>query len=165
MDYRPDLGGETGCSRNGEVTGKVKVSCPHLVLCLLPVVLLACSRQDAPQKPSAESILQQIPAADPVKYDHVQNTKDWRNPYLIVRVDGVVLYDTADSAEILLKPEDVIGALAQLPRSNWPYGRVVAAAEVAAASDEAGVAIRRNKGLVGGLLEEAHVAIKWVPAT
>ena len=93
------------------------------------------------------------------------NTKNWRNPYLIVRADGVVLYDTADSAEIILKPNEVIGALAQLPRSNWPYGRVVAATETAAASDKDGVAIRRNKGLVGGLLEEANVAIRWVPGT
>lgn len=94
----------------------------------------------------------------------MHDTKNWRNPYLIVRADGVVLYDTADSAEIILKPEDVIGALAQLPRSNWPYGRVVAATETAAASDQAGIAIRRNKGLVGGLLAQAHVAVRWVPA-
>jgi hypothetical protein len=132
---------------------------------LLALMLLACSRQNAPQKPTPEEVLGTIPAADPAKYDHVQNTKNWRNPYLIVRADGVVLYDTADSAEIILKPEEVIGALAQLPPSNWPYGRVVAATEIAAASDQAGVAIRRNKGLVGGLLEEAHVAIRWVPET
>lgn len=137
----------------------------RLVLCLLPFMLVACSRQTGPMKPAAQDILQAIPAADPAKYDHIQNTKNWRNPYLIVRADGVALYDTADSAEIILKPEEVIGALAQLPRSNWPYGRVVAAAETAPTSDQTGVAIRRNKGLVGGLLEEAHVAIRWVPET
>jgi hypothetical protein len=132
--------------------------------CLVPVLLLlGCSQQPAPTKPSPERVLQAIPVADPAKYDHVQNTKNWRNPYLIVRADGVALYDTADSAEILLKPEEVMGALAQLPQSDWPYGRVVAAAETAAGSDRDGIAIRRNKGLVGGLLEEAHVAIRWVP--
>ena len=30
--------------------------------------------------------------------------KTWRNPYLIVRTDGVVLYDVADNAEIRLSP-------------------------------------------------------------
>ncbi len=146
------------------MSGKVKRSRSRLALCLLPVVLsLACSEKSAPNKPSPEAVLQAIPAADPAKYDHVQNAKNWRNPYLIVRPDGVALYDPADSAEILLKPEEVIGALAQLPRSNWPYGRVVAAAETASASDQQGIAIRRNKGLVGGLLEEVHVAIRWVP--
>lgn len=128
-------------------------------------MLLACSQEPAQKKPSPEAVLQSIPAADPVKYDHVQNTKNWRNPYLIVRADGVALYDTADSAEIILKPEEVMGALAELPQSDWPYGRVVAATETAPGNDRDGVAIRRNKGLVGGLLEEAHVAIRWVPQT
>jgi len=126
-------------------------------------MLLACSQHSGPKKPAPEAILQSIPAADPAKYHHVQNTKNWRNPYLIVRADGVALYDTADSAEIILKPEEVIGALAQLPPAYWPYGRVVAATETASTSDQDGIAIRRNKGLVGGLLEEAHVAIRWVP--
>jgi hypothetical protein len=142
----------------------LKVARLRLAFCLLAALGLgACSQKSGAKKPSPTEILQAIPSADPAKYDHIQNTKNWRNPYLIIRADGVALYDTADSAEILLKPEEVIGALAQLPRSNWPYGRVVAAAETVAASDQAGVAIRRNKGLVGGLLEEAHVDIRWVP--
>lgn len=146
--------------------GKVKAARPRLILCLLPaLVLLACSQNDGPKKLSPAAILEAIPSADPAKYDQIHNTKNWRNPYLIVRADGVALYDTADSAEIILKPDEVIGALAELPPSNWPYGRVVAATETVAASDQAGVAIRRNKGLVGGLLEEAHVAIRWVPGT
>jgi hypothetical protein len=166
MDHRPGLGGEKRCSCRGEVIEKVRISRPGLCVCLLAgLTLLACSRNDPPKQPSAETLLQAIPTADPTRYDHVQNTKNWRNPYLIVRADGVALYDTADSAEIILKPEEVIGALAQLPQSDWPYGRVVAAAETNAASNGDGIAIRRNKGLVGGLLEEAHVAIRWVPAT
>jgi hypothetical protein len=147
------------------VIEKVRLLRLRLVLCLLPLALTGCSRQTRPKNPTAQAILQAIPDADPAKFDHIQNTRNWRNPYLIVRADGVALYDTADSAEIILKPEEVIGALAQLPRSDWPYGRVVAATEIAAASDQAGIAIRRNKGLVGGLLEEAHVAIRWVPET
>jgi len=92
--------------------------------------------------------------------------KTWRNPYLIVRTDGVALYDTADSAEIILKPDELLPALAKLPSSEWPYGRVVAAAENSArTSEQDGVAIRRNKGIVGGLLQGAHIAVKWVPST
>jgi len=91
--------------------------------------------------------------------------RTWRNPYLIVRSDGVALYDTADSAEIILKPDELLPALAKLPSSNWPYGRVVAATEnTVRTSEQDGVAIRRNKGIVGGLLEGAHIAVKWVPA-
>lgn len=91
--------------------------------------------------------------------------KNWRNPYLIVRPDGVALLDVADSAEIVLKPDELLPALAKLPVSNWPYGRVVAATENGViGSDQDRVAIRRNKGLVGGLLEGAHIAVTWVPS-
>jgi len=91
--------------------------------------------------------------------------KAWRNPYLIVRTDGVALFDSADSAEILLKNDELIPALAKLPASNWPYGRVVAAAENGVrGSEQDRVAIRRNKGIVGGMLESAHIAVRWVPA-
>jgi hypothetical protein len=91
--------------------------------------------------------------------------KNWRNPYLIVRADGVALFDVADSAEIILKPDELLPALAKLPASNWPYGRVVAAAEAGiAGSEQDKIAIRRNKGIVGGLLHQAHIVVDWVPA-
>ena len=91
--------------------------------------------------------------------------KKWRNPYLVIRADGVGLLDPADNAEILLKPEELLDRLARLPASAWPYGRVVAAAEnVVRISEQDRIAIRRNKGIVGGILEGAHVAIKWVPS-
>lgn len=89
--------------------------------------------------------------------------KTWKNPYIIVRADGVTLYDSADSAEILLKTNELLPALATLPAANWPYGRVVAAAEdVKRNSEQDGVAIRRNKGIVGGMLHEAGVEVRWV---
>jgi len=92
--------------------------------------------------------------------------KSWRNPYLIIRTDGVAILDSSDNAEIILKPDDLLGALAHLPASDWPYGRVVAAAENGArGSEQEGVAIRRNKGIVGGMLQGANVAVKWVPGT
>lgn len=89
--------------------------------------------------------------------------KNWRNPYLIVRGDGVALFDAADSAEIILKPEELLPALSKLPASNWPYGRVVAAAESGAPGGDR-VAIRRNKGIIGGILQGAHIAVDWVPS-
>jgi hypothetical protein len=132
---------------------------------ILLLAVAGCSRQPAPQAPDAQTILQAIPPADSAKYRHIQNMKNWRNPYLIVRADGVVLFDSADSAEILVKPEDLLPALARLPVSYWPYGRVVAAQENGVrGSEQDGVAIRRNKGIVGGLLQGAHIAVEWVPS-
>jgi hypothetical protein len=129
------------------------------------LVATACSPQPkAAPPPDPAALLQSVPAADPAKYERIVDMRNWRNPYLIVRADGVALLDTADSAEILLKPEEVLAALARLPASAWPYGRVVAVSENGPrSSEQEGVAIRRNKGIIGGILDSAHVAIDWVP--
>jgi hypothetical protein len=135
------------------------------LLCLgLILALAACSGQSAAKPPTPESLLRAIPVANPAQYEHIHDTKNWRNPYLIIRADGVALFDAADSAEIILKPEEVLGALSKLPASNWPNGRVVAITESPHASEQEAIVIRRNKGIVGGMLENAQVAIKWVPA-
>jgi hypothetical protein len=133
---------------------------------LFCISVLACSSQKPAQAPDPGTVLQAIPQADAAQYTRIQDMKTWRNPYLIVRADGVALLDSADNAEIILKTDDLLGALAHLPASDWPYGRVVAATENSArASEQNGVAIRRNKGIVGGMLAGAHVAVKWVPAS
>jgi hypothetical protein len=132
---------------------------------LAMAALLACSQQPVPQTPDPQALLQAIPPANSSQYDRIRDMKTWRNPYLIVRTDGVALYDWADNAEIRLKPDELLPALAKLPSSNWPYGRVVAATEIAVRnSEQDAVAIRRNKGIIGGMLEGAHIAVKWVPA-
>jgi hypothetical protein len=92
--------------------------------------------------------------------------RKWRNPYMILRADGVAYFDIADSAEIQLKPDEILAMLARLPASAWPYGRVVAISENAVkASEQDAVALRRMKGIVGGILEGAHVTVNWVPST
>jgi hypothetical protein len=139
--------------------------CVVWTVCILLGGMTACTQQNTSSGPDPQTILQALPAPDHAQYDRIQDMKQWRNPYLIVRADGVALYDSADSAEIILKPEEVLASLAKLPSSDWPYGRVVAATESRTrTSEQDGVAIRRNKGIVGGMLEAAHVAVKWVPA-
>jgi hypothetical protein len=130
---------------------------------LLSLSATACSRQKT-AVPDPTALLQSVPSADPGKYERVSDMQGWRNPYLLVRSDGIALLDTADSAEIILKPNEVLATLAKLPASAWPYGRVVAiAVSHAGASSQDAVEIRRYKGIVGGILEDAHVAIDWVP--
>jgi hypothetical protein len=132
---------------------------------VLAISLAACTKPPAPAAPDPQTILKAIPAANSAQYSHIRDMKNWRNPYLIVRADGVALLDVADSAEIILKPEELLPALAKLPASNWPYGRVVAAAEAGVRGSERDkVAIRRNKGIVGGILEAADIAVDWVPS-
>jgi len=146
------------------VIGKSSLLCACCVL--LGWALVGCSeRQDTPKAPAPELVLQAIPAANPAQYERIHDMKSWRNPYLIVRADKVALFDAADNAEILLKPEELLPTLAALPSSNWPYGRVVAATEDRPrGSEQEAVEVRRIKGIVGGMLQGAQIAIKWVPS-
>jgi hypothetical protein len=137
-----------------------------VAIVLVGISLAGCSsRQNAAKPPDPEVVLQSIPTADPAQVERIHDMKSWRNPYLIVRTDGVALLDSADNAEITVKTDDLLEVLARLPASNWPYGRVVAATEISARSSEQdAVAIRRNRGIVGGVLASAHIAVRWVPA-
>jgi len=128
--------------------------------------VISCSGPNTiPAQPAQDAMarLQAIPAADPAKYANLRS-KGWRNPYLIIRSDGVALLDVLNNEERHLKPEEVLDAVAQLPASAWPYGRVVAVEETAASSENDKIAIRRIKGIVAGTLGEAHVAINWMPS-
>jgi hypothetical protein len=132
-------------------------------------MLGACSKPPRALEESAAAIrpevrIQQIPPADPQKYKSVTGDyKDWRNPYLIIRRDGVGLLDIANDEQRLIKPEDLAQTLAQLPASAWPYGRVVAVQEngVRASGDDA--LIRKNRGIVLGTLEGLHILVSLGP--
>lgn len=91
--------------------------------------------------------------------------KAWRNPYLVVRVDGVGLLDVSNNEQQIVDPDKLSAAMAKLPASAWPYGRVVAIQEISAAStDEDKAKLRKNRALVAGTLESMQVLIDWVPS-
>ena len=144
----------------------------HLCLSILAISLTVISSCSKPpvllQQPalsvSPEARIQQIPPADPKKYREVSGDyRNWQNPYLIIRKDGVGLLDVANDEQRLIKLEDLTQALAQLPPSAWPYGRVVAVQEngVRATGDD--VLIRKNRGIALGTLEGLHILVSLGP--
>jgi hypothetical protein len=127
--------------------------------------LAACSRQNPAPLPDAATLLQAVAAADPARYPSTQEPRHWSNPYLVIRADAVgLLTGLAANEEQILKPEEVLNALARLPASAWPYGRAVAilVEEKPTASEPDKIALRRNRGIVAGDLQGAHVAIHWI---
>lgn len=129
--------------------------------------LSACTRQAEQPPPDASAILLKIPTADAAKFNSPQQAKNWPNPYLIVRPDGArLLSSAAPNEEQKLKPEEVLDALAQVPTSAWPDGRVVAilVQEQPGISDEDKIALRRNRGVMAGELKSAQVEIRWIPS-
>ena len=129
------VGGENGRAHGGAVSlsGLVRVARRPASLFWLRLVLVAsfslaaCSRQNAPPAPDAATVLRSIAPADASKYPSLQESKHWSNPYLVIRADRVgLLNGIAANEEQILKPGEVLNALAQLPASAWPYGRAVA---------------------------------------
>jgi hypothetical protein len=127
--------------------------------------------------PDSIALLQKIPRADPAKYADSRDKKSWRNPYLVVRSDGVgLLTGVTANEEQVLKPEEVLDALARLPLTAWPYGRIAAvlvldatASPAQSSGQSAGqisetekIALRRNRGTVTGALQRAQIEIVWM---
>lgn len=131
--------------------------------------LVSCSAPKTPdpvaREASATARILAIPPATPEKYHGKMDMKGWRNPYLIIRADGVALLDPDDHLERILKPEELTRTLGDLPPSAWPYGRVVAVTEngVRGSADDE-VKIRKTRALVAGTLESLHVLINWIPS-
>ena len=87
---------------------------------------------------------------------------------MVIRADRVgLLTGIAANEEQILKPEEILNALAQLPASAWPYGRAVAVLvdEKPSTPELDKIALRRNRGIVEGELEGAQVAIRWIPTS
>jgi hypothetical protein len=146
----------------------IKVRVLFSALLLLSSASIACSSRKAPPAPEAVDVLKAVAPADPAKLPPLQESKHWSNPYLVIRPQTVgLLTDVTANEEQLLKPEEVLNALAQLPRSAWPYGRAVAVLvdSKPANSEEDKVALRRNRGIVAGELQSAQIAIDWVPTS
>jgi hypothetical protein len=172
MGRRIGLGGEDRRSHGSAVSSSAARGCPQISLVvvfalMMSISLAACSRQDAPPPPDAATLLRAIVPADPAKYPSTQERAHWGNPYLVIRPDAVgLLTGIAANEEQILKPEEVLNALARLPASAWPYGRAVAilVEEKPKASEPDKIALRRNRGIVAGDLQGATVAIHWISA-
>jgi len=144
------------------------ISWTTIVLMTIVAVLPSCSAPKDPDpaalEASAAARIQAIPPASPEKYRSMRDMKGWRNPYLIVRADGVALLDPDDHVERLFKAEELTQELGKLPASAWPYGRVVAVTENGVASGDMLVLMRKNRAIVAGTLESMHVVINWIPS-
>ncbi len=90
---------------------------------------------------------------------------EWKNPYLVVREDGIGLVDLSNHEVHILKPEQIPAELVSIPSSAWPYGRVVLVAEAVPKipTDWAKAEVRKNRGLLAGTLKEMDVQIREAP--
>jgi hypothetical protein len=138
---------------------------PKLVFCLLITSTAGCTRPTETSTPDAGMRLRAIPAVTDEHYRTTQDLKSWRNPYLIVGTEGVSLLDVSSHEEHRLKMEELAEALANLPSTAWPYGRVVALQEVAVSGSPSDSSkIRENRAKVAAALHTLEIAINYVPS-
>ena len=67
------------------------------------------------------------PSPDRKRYEAVESARDWKNPFLIVRRDGIEVIGVTHGRANAVK--SVLSELEDLPVSTWPYGLVVAVQE------------------------------------
>ncbi len=139
-----------------------------LALCILFATFVACSKpSEAPAAAETpkQTGLESIPMPDPAKYPRISDMSGWKNPYLVVREDGIGIVDLSNREIRMLKPEEIPAELASLPSSAWPYGRVVliAPAKPKDPSAETKVRLRENRALLLGTLKELDVQYQEVP--
>jgi hypothetical protein len=136
--------------------------------CLVLVgALVGCSKPPQPETtetPQATG-LESIPAPDPSKYPNFSNMTDWKNPYLVVREDGIGFVDLSNREIHVLKQEEIPAELVALPSSAWPYGRVVLVAQAAPKnpSEQTKADLRKNRALLLGTLKELDVQVREAP--
>jgi hypothetical protein len=95
----------------------------------------------------------------------VRDAANWKNPYLIVRPDGIeIIGMTPVGRGIAI--ESIPGVLERLPDSAWAYGLIVAVQDlgiVAGKTDKDRIEANRTKLL--NLLKELGVAVdRWPSA-
>jgi hypothetical protein len=114
---------------------------------------------------TSRSLQDRIPKPDPKKYDTVQDAKGWKNPYLIVRRDGIEIVGMTPVGQAIAV-ESVPGTLEKLPDSAWPYGLVVAVQDIGILSAKTDpVRIEANRTKLLNLLKELGIVVdRWPSA-
>ncbi len=141
-----------------------------LVISIVLASFVGCSKptQPAPDTSSAApktTGLESIPMPDPAKYPSLKDMSGWKNPYLVVRDDGIGIVDLSNREIHMLKPEEIPAELVSLPSSAWPYGRVVLVAQAHPKdpSDQTKTQLRENRALLLGTLKELDVQYQETP--
>jgi len=150
----------------------VRNSASKIITFMMLGALVACSNPPQPQTREAQPTqkpqptgLESIPAPDPSKYPRFSDMSAWRNPYLIVREDGIGFLDLSNREVHILKVEEIPAELVSLPSSAWPYGRVVLVAQAVPKipTEQTKADLRKNRALLLGTLKELDVQFYEAP--
>ncbi len=114
-----------------------------------------------------EKLNPKIPAPIRAKYRGIRDARDWLNPIITIRAEGIEVDSRAiPSGRKTVASGELRTLLLSLPVSAWPYGRVVIASDIGLRqvdrSDEA--PIKRNHEAAERVLKALHVEVDWWPS-
>jgi len=105
----------------------------------------------------ANPLHERIPDPDPEKYQGIIHKEDWKNPFLIVRADGIEVVGVTNGRGPITV-DAVAEALESLPDSAWPYGLIVGVEDHDASASQADRSrIKANRESLNRLLDKLGV--------
>jgi hypothetical protein len=108
-----------------------------------------------------------IGPANPQQYKSIHDAKNWQNPILIIRQEGVeVISKSLPSGRRTVASTDLRRTLIDLPVTAWPYGSVVAVQDIGLrAADFSDVQpIEDNRNLTLAILKTLQVTVEGWPS-
>jgi hypothetical protein len=135
------------------------------------LLLLSCGTDTKVQMNKAEGrkrlsqtqLDPRIPPPDTGRYKYNIAGKDWLNPSLLIRRDGIQLTVKAASIENkIVSLDELASVLTALPPTAWPYGKVVAVAEPGLRGPDDSF-IEENRAKTESVLNSLGVTIDWKP--
>jgi hypothetical protein len=128
------------------------------------VALSVCPPQQPSGEAASEQLSRKIPRADREKYKSISDAKDWSNPFLVIRADGIeVISKSLPSGRRVVPTKELRRTLVELPAGAWPYGRVVAVQEIGIRSDGDSKPIDQNKKAMRDVLKRLGIELEWWP--
>jgi hypothetical protein len=108
-----------------------------------------------------------IGPANPQRYKSILDAKDWENPYLVVRRDGIeVIAKALSSGRQTVNAADLQRPLIELPVAAWPYGRVVALSDIGIVAPDGAdnQPINENREAALAILKALQIAVERWPS-
>ena len=146
------------------------VSVPIVLLLLLlscaPDTKVQMNKAEARKTLSQTQLDPRIPPPDPSRYKYNIAGRDWPNPSLLIRRDGIQLTVKAASIENkIVSLDELASVLTALPPSAWPYGKVVTVGQLGLRGQDNDRLIEENRAKTESVLNSLGVTIDWRPIT
>lgn len=140
-----------------------------VVLILMPIglvvaVLLVMTLQSFNESDDRLELDPAIPPSIRDKYKSILDAQNWENPYLVVHSDSIELISkTMAPTRQRLRLSELRSNLVKLPKTDWPYGRVIAVQNASIASDDDAQLLEVTRTKANSILTSLSIQVEPWP--